>query len=242
MILLILVTAYASGQTAFAKAEQLFKDQKYDLAETAFSELYQQNAKDLKSLERLGDIQYEEKNYEKATEYYKILLERNPKSANANFKYGGALGLLAKNSSKFKAVGMLDDVKQYLKNAASIDPKHIECRHALSQLYCELPGIVGGSMSKSRMYADELLHISPVDGHIAHGFIHEYEKDYDKAVTSYKKAIKTGGSLISYRKLAAVYEYKLKQNNMALEVLQQAQKIFNDPQLSKDILALKKRL
>lgn len=233
---------YASGQTAFAKAEQLFKDQKYDLAQTAFSKLYQDDKNDLKSLERLGDIQYGKKEYEKAAKYYKILVDRNPKSANANFKYGGALGLQAKNSSKFKAVGMLDDVKKYLKNAATIDPKHIECRHALSQLYCELPGIVGGSIKKSRMYADELLQISPVDGHLAHGFINEYEKDYNNAVISYKKAVETGGSLLTYRKLAAVYEDKLKQNNMALDILQEAQKKYDDPKLAKDILALKKRM
>ncbi|GAK75276.1 TPR repeat precursor [Nonlabens ulvanivorans] len=70
---------------------------------------------------------------------------------------------------------------------------------ALVQLYCELPGIVGGSLRTSRKYADELLKISPVDGHLAQGYIEEYDKEYRAAEKCYKKAIEIGGSLTTYK-------------------------------------------
>ncbi|MFT7119821.1 MAG: tetratricopeptide (TPR) repeat protein, partial [Flavobacteriales bacterium] len=132
--------------------------------------------------------------------------------------------------------------KMYLKRAAELDLHHIESRHALSQLYCELPGIVGGSIKKSRSYADELLKLSPVDGHLAHGFIDEYEEDYGKAIASYSKAIETGGSLVTYRKLAAVYEDKLKNYEKAIKVLKRAQQQHQDKQLVLDIATLKTRI
>jgi tetratricopeptide (TPR) repeat protein len=152
------------------------------------------------------------------------------------------MGLYAKSSSKLKALGMLDDIKGYLKKAAELDPNHIESRHALSQLYCELPGIVGGSIKQSRFYANELLKISPVDGYLAHGLINEYKEEYEKAVISYTKAIETGGSLLTYRKLATVYENKLKDDKKALQTLKRAQKKHKDGQLTADIAGLEIRV
>lgn len=230
----------AYGQSAFAKAEQLFQDKKYDQALIVFKKLYQQDSSNKKILERLGDIAGRQNDLETAIVYYKKLVDREPNNANYNFKYGGTLGLHAKNVSKFKALGMLDDVKRHLQKAADLDTQHIEVRHALSQMYCELPGIVGGSIKKSRAYADELLAISPVDGHLAHGFIDEYEKEYDKAVVSYRKAIETGGSMLTYRKLINVYKKHLRDDKATREVLKEAYKVHPSPSLKAEITALEK--
>lgn len=232
------MSTFAFGQSAFAKAEQLFKAEKFDKAKVAFTKLYEQDHSNLDVIERLGDIASYQKDFEKAMGYYETLINSNAKSARYNFKYGGSMGLYAKGSSKFKALGMLDDIKKHLKKAAELDPNHIESRHALSQLYCELPGIVGGSISKSRSYADQLIKISPVDGHLAHGYIDEYEEEYDAAAVSYQKAIDTGGSLLTYRKLAAVYENKLGDKEKALATLKKASIKHNDAQLAADILTL----
>lgn len=240
--LLFLSGTMVYGQSAFAKAEQLYQEEKYDKALDAFIKLYEQDNENLKVVERMGDIAGHKKNYEEAMGFYKKLLNTQPYNANYNFKYGGAMGLYAKTVYKLKALGMLDDIKRHLKKAAELDPNHIETRHALSQIYCELPGIVGGSIKTSRSYADELLKISPVDGHLAHGFIDEYQKEYDDAVISYEKAIKTGGSLLTYRKLAGVYQEKLKNNKKALEVLKRARAKYSDLQLSKDIAILETRV
>jgi tetratricopeptide (TPR) repeat protein len=240
--LLFLTGTVVYGQSAFAKAEQLYRAEKYDKALFSFSKLYEQDSTDLNVVERLGDIAGHKKDFETAMNYYKLLLEIKPKDAHYNFKYGGAMGLYAKGCSKLKALSMLDDIKMYLKRAARLDSNHIESRHALSQLYCELPGIVGGSIMKSRSYAVELLKLSPVDGHLAHGFIDEYEEDYGKAIASYSKAVETGGSLVTYRKLAAVYEDKLKNYEKAIKVLKRAQQQHQDKQLVLDIATLKTRL
>ncbi|PPK97109.1 tetratricopeptide repeat protein [Nonlabens xylanidelens] len=240
--LLFLMSTVAYGQSAFAKAEQLFKAEKFDKAQIAFTKLYEQDHSDLDVIERLGDIASHQNNFEKAMGYYKKLIDSNSKSARYNFKYGGAMGLYAKSSSKLKALGMLDDIKKHLKKAAELDPKHIESRHALSQLYCELPGIVGGSISKSRSYADQLIKISPVDGHLAHGYIDEYEEEYDDAVVSYQKAVDTGGSLLTYRKLASIYQHKLNDDKKALETLKKASLKHIDTQLKADILSLESKI
>jgi tetratricopeptide (TPR) repeat protein len=242
MTLLFLISTIAYGQSAFAKAEQLFKTQKYDKALTAFTNLYKEDSKNLDVVERLGDMASYKKDFETAMAYYKMLVETQPNNAQYNFKYGGSMGLYAKEISKLKALGMLDDIKMHLKKAAQLDPKHIKTRHALSQLYCELPGIVGGSIKQSRFYANELLNISPVDGYLAHGLIDEYEEDYQQAIISYTNAIDSGGSLLTYRKLATVYQNKLKDNKKALKTLKRAQEKHKDTQLTADIAGLEIRV
>jgi hypothetical protein len=47
----------------------------------------------------------------------------------------------AKDSNKFKALGMIDEVKSSFEKAISLNPKHIESRWALIELYIQLPGI-----------------------------------------------------------------------------------------------------
>ncbi len=242
LTLLLLTSTIVCGQPAFAKAEQLYRAEQYDKAQASFVKMYEQDSDDLKVIERLGDIAGHKKDFATAMIYYKILLENQPEDAHYNFKYGGAMGLYAKSCSKFQALSMLDDIKMYLKRAARLNPNHVESRHALSQLYCELPGIVGGSIKKSRSYANELLKLSPVDGHLAHGFIDEYEEDYDKALASYNKAVETGGSLVTYRKLAAVYQDKFKNYKKALKILKRAQQKHQDQQLALDIAALETQI
>ncbi|ALM21382.1 TPR repeat precursor [Nonlabens tegetincola] len=207
LLLIVFLAAYTiQAQTDLLDAEALYKNKNYQEALVKYQNIYDKDSTQLIAIERLGDIAGHQKKYKKAMSYFEILVERDPKNANYHFKYGGAMAFYIKGISKFKAIKYLDDVKFHLHQAAILDKKHIESRHALSQMYCELPGIVGGSIKKAKFYADELLKISPVDGHLAFGFIYTYEEDYSKAEESYKKAIEVGGSPTTYLLLGQLYE------------------------------------
>jgi hypothetical protein len=60
----------------------------------------------------------------------------------------------AKDSNKFKALGMIDEVKSSFEKAISLNPKQAVGHF---ELYIQLPGIVGGSESKAIKYSNELL-------------------------------------------------------------------------------------
>ena len=82
--------------------------------------------------------------------YYGKLIKLKPGEADYHYKYGGCLGMKAKESNKFKALGMIDEVEESFLTAAKLDGKHIETRWALVMLYIELPGIIGGSEKKHK--------------------------------------------------------------------------------------------
>ena len=208
------------GQSDFEKAEKLYKADKMDQAELVFESVLKSNPSDLKTIEYLGDIAGHDKLWDKAIGYYKKLKQLKPSEANYHYKYGGALGMKAKDSNKFKALGMIDEVKASFEKAITLNSKHIEARWALIELYIQLPRIVGGSESKAIKYSNELLRLSPVDGYLSRGHIEEYFKRYRSAEQQYKKAIMAGGSKTSYQKLASLYKNKMRDPEKAKTVLE----------------------
>ncbi|MGL2964506.1 tetratricopeptide repeat protein [Flavobacterium sp. RSB2_4_14] len=208
-----------NSQANFDKAEKLFSQEKYTLAKPIFENIIKDNPNHLKALEYLGDIEGHYKAWDNAMVYYGKLKKLKPMEADYYYKYGGCLGMKAKEVNKFAALGMIDDVKLSFEKAIALNPNHIDARWALIQLYLELPGIVGGSERKAQNYANELLKISPVDGYLAKGHIAEYFNRYKEAEKNYTKAIAVGGSKNTYQKLSNLYKNKLNQPEKAKEVM-----------------------
>ncbi len=211
------------SQTNFEKAEKLFSQEKYAMAKPIFESILLEDPHHLKTLEYLGDIEGINKSWDKAMSYYGKLKILKPSNANYYYKYGGCLGMKAKESNKFKALGMISDIKFHFEKAIQLNPNHIEARWALIELYLQLPGIVGGSERKAENYAAELLKISPVDGYLAKGHIAEYFERYKEAEKQYSKAIAISGSKTSYQKLADLYKNKMNQPQKAKILLENYQ-------------------
>jgi tetratricopeptide (TPR) repeat protein len=211
------------SQTDFEKAEKLFSQGKYALAKPIFEDALVGNPNNLKTLEYLGDIEGYTKSWDNAMVYYSKLKKLNPSDATYYYKYGGCLGMKAKECNKLKALGMIGDIKSNFEKAIQLNPNHIDARWALIELYLQLPGIVGGSERKAERYANELLKISPVDGYLAKGHIAEYFDRYKDAEKNYSKAIAVSGSKTTYQKLADLYKNKMNQPEKAKTLLENYQ-------------------
>jgi tetratricopeptide (TPR) repeat protein len=209
------------SQSNFDKAEKLFKENKFELAQSVFETVLKTNPSDLKTIEYLGDIAGRNKSWDKAIVYYKKLVQLKPSEANYHYKYGGVLGMKASQVNKFKALGMIDEVKGAFEKAIVLNPKHIEARWALIELYIQLPGIVGGSQSKAIKYSNELFRLSPVDGYLSKGHIDEYFKRYVVAEQQYKKAIAVGNSKVGYQMLANLYKNKMNEPEKSKSILEE---------------------
>ncbi len=212
---------FANSQTDYDKAEKLFLSKNYEQSKVLFENYLNNNPNNLKTLEYLGDIQGQFKSWDKAIYYYKKLKLIKPTEANYYYKYGGVLGMKAKSSNKFKALGMISEVKISFEKAISLNPKHIEARVALVELYLQLPGIVGGSEKKALLYANEIAQISAVDGYLSKGHIAEYFGRYKEAEVQYKKAVEISKSKNSYQILANLYKNKMGQPEKAKSILEE---------------------
>lgn len=202
----------------------LLKQKKYLQAKPFFEVFYKENPKNIEVIDKLGEVAFYTKNWDDAIKYGKKMVTSYPKNAEYWFKYGGALGMKAKNSNKFTALGLIGDVKTAFETSAKLDAKHINSRWALVMLYIELPGIIGGSESKAQKYANELMALSKVDGYLAKGYIEVYFERYDKAEINYKKAHEIGNSKTTFEKLYDLYLNKLKDKEKAQKLKSEFQK------------------
>ncbi|RBP32169.1 tetratricopeptide repeat protein [Oceanihabitans sediminis] len=206
LIFFFLFPLLSFSQQSIVFAEELLQKKEYIKAEVTLFDYLNENPNDLKGIELYGDAFSYQKKWDEAITQYDKLIAAKPEVANYHYKYGGALGMKALSVNKLMALSMIGDVKEAFLTAAKLDSKHIDTRWALVELYMQLPGIIGGSLSKSLQYANELEAISKVDGYLAKGYIYEYESSPELAEKYYKKAIKVGGSLTCYEKLSTFYE------------------------------------
>jgi tetratricopeptide (TPR) repeat protein len=212
------------SQANFEKAEQLLEAGKTDQARLLFETIVKENPSHLKAIEHLGDIAGQNTSWDKALLYYKKLKQLQPTEANYYYKYGGALGMKAKEVNKFKALGMIDEIKSSFEKAIILDPKHKESRWALVLLYLQLPGIIGGSEAKAVAYSNELMRLSPLDGYLSKGYIEEYFGRNKKAERNYLKAFELTHSKLAFQKLYSLYLYKMKNSEKAQELKEQFEK------------------
>ena len=220
-LFLILIPMFAISQTDFDKAEKLYLSKNFEQSKVLFQNYLKDNPSSLKTLEYLGDIEGQNKSWDNAIYYYKKLKQLKPSEANYYYKYGGVLGMKAKESNKFKALGLISEVKSSFEKAISLNPKHIEARLALVELYLQLPGIVGGSEKKALLYANEIAQISAVDGYLSKGHIAEYFGRFKEAEVQYKKAVEISKSKNAYRVLANLYKNKMGQPEKAKSILEE---------------------
>lgn len=212
------------SQSNFDKAEKLFKEEKYEQAQPIFEVVLKTDPTNLKVIEYLGDIAGSRKSWEVAVSYYEKLKDLKPKEANYFYKYGGAIGMRALEVNKFRALGMIDEIRESFEKAIKLDPGHIDSRWALVEFYMQLPRIIGGSEGKAIRYSNELLKLSPIDGYMSRGRIEEYYKRYNSAELQYKKAIAIGSSAKSYQMLADLYRNKMNQPERARMTLEELKK------------------
>jgi tetratricopeptide (TPR) repeat protein len=220
-LLIYLIPIFAISQTDFDKAEKLYSSKNFEQSKVLFQNYLKDNPNNIKTIEYLGDIAGQNKSWDNAIYYYNKLKQLKPMEANYHYKYGGVMGMKAKESNKFKALGMISEIKSSFEKAISLNPKHIEARAALVEFYLQLPGIVGGSEKKALLYANEIAQISAVDGYLSKGHIAEYFGRFKEAEIQYKKAIEISKSKNAYRILANLYKNKMGQPEKAKSILEE---------------------
>jgi tetratricopeptide (TPR) repeat protein len=224
LIVCLLFPLLLFSQSNFEQARKLFEEGEFEQSQTIFQSLLKKTPSDLKVNEYLGDIAGRNKSWDTAIGYYQKLKQLKPSEANYYYKYGGALGMKALEVNKFKALGMISEVRESFEKAIVLNPRHIDSRWALIELYIKLPGIIGGSESKALKYSNELQKLSAVDGYMSKGHIAEYFRRFKTAEQQYEKAIAVSGSVKAREMLANLYKNKLNEPEKAKLILKELKK------------------
>ena len=125
-----------------------------------------------------------------AIEILEKAVAQSPKSAEAHFYLASAYGSKAQESGMFGAAKYASKVKDEYERAVALNPRYVEARFGLVQLYAAAPGIMGGSFDKAFEHAKEIKTIDPIVGHRAYGFIYTQQQKPGLAKKEYSDAIR----------------------------------------------------
>jgi Tfp pilus assembly protein PilF len=115
---------------------------------------------------------------------------QSPKSAEAHYWLGSAYGAKVQVGGMFAAAQYASNVKEEFEKAVALDPKYVDARYGLVQVYAGAPGIMGGSYEKALEQAKEIKAIDRVVGHRAYAFIYSQQSKPDLAKQEYADAIR----------------------------------------------------
>jgi tetratricopeptide (TPR) repeat protein len=115
---------------------------------------------------------------------------QSPKSAEAHYYLGSAYGIEVQASGMFGAAKYASRITEEFEKAVALDPRHVEARFGLVQVYSGAPGLLGGSYEKAFDQAKAIKAIDPIVGHRAYAFIYAQQKKLDLAEKEYADAIR----------------------------------------------------
>lgn len=113
-----------------------------------------------------------------------------PESAEAHFYLASAYSGKAQEGGMLNAARYASKVKEQFEKAVALNPKYVEARFGLVQLYAAAPGIMGGSYDKAFEQAKEIEALDPIVGHRAFAFVYSQQKKPELARKEYADALR----------------------------------------------------
>jgi tetratricopeptide (TPR) repeat protein len=172
------------------KAVQLFEMQSYDKAKGGFLLISKRSADYSEANYYLGRIAFNEKDYEKASEYFEVAIESKKNIAKYYEWYGDALGNILLRANIFRQGFLAPKMRGAWEKAVSLDAKTVGSRKSLIDYYLQAPSFMGGSIKNAEKMARDLLSLSPLDGHEGLGKIYDYQGKIEEAEREYLESLK----------------------------------------------------
>ena len=131
---------------------------------TVFSQSDSAINEDFKSIEKIADSLFENKNFMEATNYYEKLAKAMPNDFDYSFKYAATYGLYVESLPRLQQVKHIRQMIKRFETAFNLKNDDIEINRALLEIYLRVPRLFGGGNKKAKMILDNIYSISVEEG------------------------------------------------------------------------------
>jgi len=131
---------------------------------TVFSQSDSAINDDFKSIEKIADSLFKNKNFMEATKYYEKLAKAMPDDFDYSFKYAGSYGLYVESLPRLQQVKHIRKMINIFESAFNLKNDDIEINRALLEIYLRVPRLFGGGNKKAKMILDNIYSISVEEG------------------------------------------------------------------------------
>lgn len=140
-----------------------------------------------------GIRQYASEDYKSASKSFELAVAANGDNADHLLWLGRALGRRAERATGFAKLGAFGQARrarESFEKAIVVDPRHPVALRSLLDFYVAAPGIVGGGVAKAEPLAKRIAALNPADGQRAWATIHSGRKEFDRAESALREAVR----------------------------------------------------
>ena len=216
ILILLLFSFSALGQSVIEKARGLYDARKYEEATVLLEKITDDKKEYAEARYWLGRVAFDKKEYDDAADYFEEATEANNKSAEYFTWLGDTYGTIAQSANMVKQGMLAPKMKKAWEQAIALDPQAINPRLSLIQYYLQAPGFMGGSVDKALEVGNQLVKIKPAEGYRQLGNIYTREKKAAEAEKAYQAMVKADPS---YNSVLANYYTSQQQYDKAFALL-----------------------
>ena len=184
----------AAGDAAAAggtdEAIRLFEARQLARARPLLEAAVRGDPSDAKAAFYLGRVLLSANEVDRSIEWMEKAVSLDARRVEYHLWLGRAYGSKAMRANVFQQASLAGKVRREFERASALDPNNLEARFGLLEFYLRAPGVMGGSVAKSREEAAEIARRDPLQGHRAAGRVAEYEKRFEAAREEYAAALK----------------------------------------------------
>lgn len=171
----------AADPTQFAAAKALYDSDQLAPALVAFERIAASDPHDAEINFHLGELALRRNEPEKAIEFFRQAVSREPNSSLYHQRLGDAYGRSAQTASVFSALGFARKCAAAYQKAIELDPANIEARFSLFAYYRGAPAIIGGGHDKASREIDAIARLDPDRARIVRAALLVSDKEYAEA-------------------------------------------------------------
>ncbi len=188
LALVLVFAAPAFADPALDRGIQLFEQGNDAEARAALTPLAKAQPPSASAAFYLGRMAMRGDEAKEAARWFDLAVKAEPANAIYHLWLGRAYGTQARRANKLSQLGLARKTKSAFERASTLDPENVDVRMNLVDYYLEAPGIVGGSVEKAKLQAEEIrkrnaYRSAQVDAQIA-----EHKKDLPAAERSFQAA------------------------------------------------------
>jgi tetratricopeptide (TPR) repeat protein len=190
----IILAAFFIVSIVFAQVDstgiKLIEQKKYSEAKSFFESAVKKNKKDSEARYYYAMSLMFLRNIDDAEDEIDEAISINEKISKYHMLRGNILGQKAMSANVVSQGFLAPKIKNAYLRASELDPSNIDARNGLFMYYLMAPGIMGGSDEKALEQANAITALDVFRGHLTLATYYNRKKDFQKAETEYKEAIK----------------------------------------------------
>jgi tetratricopeptide (TPR) repeat protein len=189
LVTVFVTAAHAADPPAVEEGVRLFREGRFEEALVALTPAAEAKPPNATAIFYLGRIALARDDVKTAERRFEAAVALEDQNSTYHMWLGRAYGTQAQRAGKLSQIGLAGKTKAQFERASALDPENLDAREDLILYYLQAPGILGGSVTKAKEQAAEILKRDTLRGTLAYASVAQDQKDFATAERLCRSAV-----------------------------------------------------